>query len=318
MLSEEQKYAILEKYKDNYTINEIADKMKINRKTVILWLKRYIETNNLERKKTIRSKKTTKEEDNMIINIIEKNEKFNLQKIKNQLNDNNIVISKTTIWRRLINNNYVNGNYLNKPKLTELQRIKRLEWAKKYLNYDWTKVLFSDEATIYLDKVGKCWYKIGNRKINETTKYIIKRNIWAFINLQFGLCDYDIFNCNLNADKYENILADHLVVVYNSDFIYQQDNHPVHKSKKIQKYFEDNNIKTLDWPPNSPDINPIENFWSLVKRTIIQKSLTNDNFEDNIRLAIENIDFSSIYNMISNMHVRIQKLIENNGNIIDY
>lgn len=95
---------------------------------------------------------------------------------------------------------------------------------------------------------------------------------------------------------------------YNDELNYQQDNHPVHKSKKIQNYISENNIKVIDWPSNSPDINPIENLWSIIKFKLTRITLTSENFEENIIKVINDIDFSVIYNMISNMHLR-EKLL---------
>ena len=43
------------------------------------------------------------------------------------------------------------------------------------------------------------------------------------------------------------------------DFIFQQDNDSKQKSKMVTKLLSDSKIETLDWPVQSPDLNPIEN-----------------------------------------------------------
>ena len=45
-----------------------------------------------------------------------------------------------------------------------------------------------------------------------------------------------------------------------------QDNVPIHKSKVVMDFLAANGIPTLRWPPQSPDLNPIENIWGRVKQ----------------------------------------------------
>ena len=63
MLTDQQKYEIIEKYKADYTMNQIAVVMNINKSTIVAWLKRYVNDNTVSRKKyTCKSnckKKTT-------------------------------------------------------------------------------------------------------------------------------------------------------------------------------------------------------------------------------------------------------------------
>ena len=60
-----------------------------------------------------------------------------------------------------------------------------------------------------------------------------------------------------------------------NNFIFQQDSAPCHTAKSVKKFLSDNNIPLLDWPGNSPDLNPIENLWELVKRRMSKVIITN-------------------------------------------
>ena len=84
-----------------------------------------------------------------------------------------------------------------------------------------------------------------------------------------GFGEIHIFRENMTAAVYVGILEEHLeqsaVNAVPEHWVFQDDNDPKHRSRLAKQWLRDHNIRTLGWPSNSPDVNPIENVWAPLK-----------------------------------------------------
>ena len=84
----------------------------------------------------------------------------------------------------------------------------------------------------------------------------------------------------MNVEKQRQIPEDNLIqsareLRLGRRFIFQRDNEPEHAGKVTQKCFKDNRVNVLEWPSQSPDLNPIEALWLDLKRAVRVRSPSN-------------------------------------------
>ena len=124
-------------------------------------------------------------------------------------------------------------------------------------------------------------------------------------------------NGTMDRFQYMDILKNTMLLFarnnMNDDFIFQNDNDPKHTARIVKQFFEKENITVLPWPWQSPDINPIENLWSIVKKTVHGYKPKNLNkFYSIIETASSNITVDQCKKLINFTPRRCTKVIKNN------
>ena len=131
----------------------------------------------------------------------------------------------------------------------------------------------------------------------------------------------------MDATLYKNILQDEFLQTLefykmNRDsIIFKQDNDPKHTSKIARKCFEDNRIELLEWPAQSPDLNPIEHLWQHLKRqlaTYESEPVSMHELWERVEKEWEKIPVEVCINLIESMPRRVAAVLKAKGGHTKY
>ena len=214
-----------------------------------------------------------------------------------------------------------------KPFISKKNQEKRLKWCKEHLEWtaeDWNRVLWSDESPFVLRFNGRrrVWRRQNERyhvkALKGSFKNDLKLNVWGCFCAK-GVGRLHHIKGVMDSKVYIKILDNELkssakALFKRKPFIFQQDNDPKHKSKLTMEYLEDSGINVMDWPAQSPDLNPIENLWSILDQKCKNRKPKNleDLFQELLK-AWNELEVDLLQRLVNSMPDRINAVIKAKG-----
>ena len=237
-------------------------------------------------------------------------------------------VSLRTVGRTLAAAGFVRVFPSRKPRLTERHKRLRLEWCLRHQhwkNEDWNRVVFSDESSlVFRPHRQKVLMRRGSeRPVVATDKFPSKLMIWGGISAR-GATPVATIAGTVDSLAYQRILEGYLLrtmsTLYPEDvWILQQDNAPCHTSASTRRFFQENGIEVMDWPPNSPDLNPIENLWGIIKKDFAPEERTTvSEWRERVVGVWERISQERYLSLIESMPRRIAACIAAHGGHTKY
>lgn len=117
---------------------------------------------------------------------------------------------------------------------------------------------------------------------------------------------------------YKNILEEHMSPYaldhMPTNFTFMHDNDPKHTSRLVKNWLMVNRVNVMDWPPQSPDLNPIEHLWGDVKHAIKGcKFGTKDELWAGVESAWKSIPVERCQRLVESMQRRCSSVLGAKG-----
>lgn len=232
-------------------------------------------------------------------------------------------ISPRTVRRHLDLMGYKNSVPRPIPLLTPIHKQRRVEWCRKHADFDWKNVIFSDETYIEVNlRVTPIWHKSGARPTVSKPKFRAKIMCWGAISMRFK-SSLAIVEGTMNSNRYIETLKTYLLRNKSKktiqQMVFQQDGASCHTSKATSDFLSTIGLTVLPWPANSPDLNPIENIWAILKQNVENRgAMTKNELVKVVSEEWDALDMELINRTINSMKKRTSQVIVRQGLKCDY
>lgn len=321
---------------------EVARRLNLSQSAVSRVYRRFQDTNSYSRRPdNSRRRRTSERDDRFIVSTSLRNRHLTGVAVQQRLREvRGVAVSQWTVRRRLNEANLTPKRPARGPKLTTAHRQARLAFAREHIGWtaeQWRSVLFTDECRVCLhgsDRRARVYRRPGERFSQccfaETVAYGGGScMMWAGISMEGKTALVFIpgggRGGGLTADRYVgDLLLDHVLPYegfIGEGFLLMHDNARCHTARITRQFLDEVGIESMDWPPLSPDLNPIEHVWDNLKRRVRARNPAPANIEE-LKTALEEeweaLPQDLLVRVIRSMRNRMRAVIKARGGNTNY
>ena len=179
--------------------------------------------------------------------------------------------------------------------------------------------MFSDESRFSLqrsDRRQRVYRCLGERYSDACVREVDRFGGGGSVMVSGGISHgvktpLVVIHGNLTAVRNrDQALMPHVLPLVNAhNLTFQHDNARPHVARVCRDFLNQNNVQVLDWPPYSPDLNPIEHLWDALDRRVRKRVKVPNNVAQ-LQLALiqewNNIPQRTIDNLVGSMVRRVR------------
>lgn len=219
---------------------------------------------------------------------------------------------------------------------------KRKVFHDTYRGTEWQHVVFTDEKSFGTKPSGKI--SVYSRTLSEHQnkykhqKYNVRATckVWGCFT-SHGVGPLIKVPKSMNSEQYSQIVLNKAIGSIRkqaklfgyamrppSGWIFQQDNAAYHVGPKAKEFFSQHKVPVMVWPPSSPDLNPMENLWSIIDHRVKEIGIRRGGFSNDeelfavIQRVWNDVKPKACNKLSSTMDDRIKSLGDANYHYINY